>query len=331
MIKTFRIGAPLGMLGKSLRTRGRSRSGHSRVPSNGSTSTLSTTQNRATNNSMTMGRGETISVANNINRVLNGYTSKVVKAIEVFYRCRVLSLSANYIVDEDGTAWLGFVRDVNIGRNGLVLTNHHNRHNKNAIGLVRYSSNDSNAQDQDQDHISSDLVENNLLGKPSVGTGIDKSQYGTLSSGTGPSVRYNKQNPRKNYNNRTATAGMLTSSQSSRLQWQGDLVTRVRNASTAGDKVWARQSALAQTDELPVLPKRHPLFAERQRKNQSQRQQESLQRKQASNSISSYDHSTESDTKQNHDVREAALVQAARALDKLSRKDVTELRSCVSQ
>jgi len=96
-LKTFKIGAPLGVLAKAQRATS------ARSPKAGASASL-------------VGRGETISVAAQTNRVLNGYTSKVVKGIENFYNARVLSLSASYVVDVDDTAWLVYVQDVVLGR-----------------------------------------------------------------------------------------------------------------------------------------------------------------------------------------------------------------------
>ena len=93
--KTYRTGAPLGMLAKGMR------------PLNGSSSSSSSSALSSTSGSAApaaaaatstpMHRGETLSVANNINRVLHGYTNTIVKALETYYHCRLgegsLSLS----------------------------------------------------------------------------------------------------------------------------------------------------------------------------------------------------------------------------------------------
>jgi hypothetical protein len=180
---TYRVGAPLGVLGKTQRTSPRSSTGAASTaslsslssspqllsPTGGSSSSSSSSLSASAsassasasasasasssssssssvsflasssnnNKAMVLGRGETISAATSINRVLNGYTAKIVRALENFNRCSVLSLSAMYVVDEDDTAWLVHVRDVRVGRNSNSNSSNSSSSSSSAADIPR--------------------------------------------------------------------------------------------------------------------------------------------------------------------------------------------------
>ena len=315
--KTFRIGAPLGVLARTQRT-----SPHARD---------SKAVESDTAPAKDVGRGETISAAVGVNRVVNGYTSKVVRALENFYRCRVLSLSAFYVVDEDDTAWLVYVEDAVIGRN---------------------PSQTAAADNKLQFHSKRSATAPLMPSTPGAGN--------RFSADPGPDQRPFGDSLDDTSLDAGSRSMKLTASQQIRAQHNRERAQRMRGASTAGSLAAAsRQSTLA-PHELPKLPtKGRSGYATRERSNSSHAFSEGrttnrtggrhnasdLSLTDASrwgtratsygdlsslgegedNRASDDDESGGEDEKTF--LRLAALAEAQRALDELTKQDVTELRS----